>query len=130
MLWWSQNSISAFESLFKVGHEVLCVYVSMFLVGGEPAGMHACMRACVCVAIFLFCIYVVSAFVYFCRRLRWVLPQSKLLSGSLVLLIVCVCACFCVQLCACLRSLACVDENRVAMLHLKGAVINEMNKRP
>lgn len=38
--------------------------------------------------------------------------------------------CLCVQLYACLCSLACADESGVAMLHLKGSVINEMNKRP
>lgn len=43
---------------------------------------------------------------------------------------VCVSLSLFVQLCACLCSLACADENRVTMLHLKGAVINEMYKRP
>lgn len=38
----------------------------------------------------------------------------------------CVCVCVCAGLCL----LVCADENRVAVLHLKGTVINEMNKRP
>lgn len=43
---------------------------------------------------------------------------------------VCVSLSLFVQLCACLCSLECANENRVTMRHLKGTVINEMYKRP
>lgn len=104
------------------------VCICMYVFSGWRSSWHACL------AILLFCMYMERVFVYSCRRLRWVLPQRKLLSCSLVLLIVRVFVCvrlhLCAQPCGCLCSVTCADENRVTMLHLKGAVINEMNKRP
>lgn len=102
----------------------------MYVFSGWRSCWHA--HTCVFLARFLSCMYMERAFMYSCRGLRWVLPQRKLLSASLVVLIVwaCVCLHLCVQLCAYLCSLVCADENRVAVLHLKGTVINEMNKRP
>ena len=60
----------------------------------------------VCVAIFVLRVYVLRAFVYSCRRLRWVLPQIKQLSDPLVSLIVCVCAHMRVCVCVCFLVLA------------------------
>lgn len=75
------------------------------LVGGEAPGMHA--RMCVRPH---FSYVFARAFVYFRRRLRLVLPQRKLLSGSLMPLIVCACLSVRHCMCECLCSLACADE--------------------
>lgn len=58
---------------------------------GGASCWHAYVHACV--AIFVLRVYVLRAFVYFCRRLRWVLPQIKQLSDPLVSLIVCARVC-------------------------------------
>lgn len=78
----------------------MCVCIDG-LVGGEAPGMPACM-----------CVYFARAFVYFRRRLRLVLPQRKLLSGSLMPLIVCACLSVRNCMCECLCSLVCADEEK------------------
>lgn len=89
--------------------------------------MLACTCSCMCGHI---CVYVFGAFVYFCRGLRRVLVWIKQLSVPLVSVCECVCTCKCV----CEFAFVCVfvltSVCRVMMLHLKGAVINEMNKTP
>lgn len=107
----------------------LCVCV---LVGGGAAGIAntrvVCVRVCDCVPV--------------CTGLGpgcapagvgdGCCLRGKRRSGSVALLIVRAYVFVCVraQERARLCSAACADENRVAALHLKGAVINEMNKRP
>lgn len=110
---------------------MLCAFVSMCWWVEELLALQTRVL-CVCATVFL-------------RALGWgpgvLLQESemgaasergKLLSGSVALLIVPACVFVCVraQECARLCSAACADENRVAALHLKGAAINEMNKRP
>lgn len=110
----------------------ICIYVS---VGGGAAGM-------LCVAIFLLlylccegplCVFLQEAemgaaskeaAVRFSPAVNCACAQTRPHARAHA------CVCLCVQLHACLCSLACAEENRVAMLHLKGGVINEMNKRP
>ena len=108
---------------------MLCVYY-MFLVGGEAAGTRAHV---LCVwPYFPFCTYVESPCVFMQEAEMG--AASKEAAVGLSCAVNCVCVCVCVHLCvllrACLRSLPCAEENRVVMLHLKGAVINEMDKRP
>lgn len=83
----------------------------------------------VCLVIFLSCIYVHESLCVFMHGAEKG-AASKETAVRLCYAVNCVCVCLCVQLCPYLCSLAFADENRVTVLHLKGTVINEMNKRP
>jgi len=83
------------------------------------------------------CVFGHNSSLYVCVGCLCVLTQeaemgaaSKEAAVRISCVVNCVRVHLCVQSCACLCSLACADENRVAVLHLKGNVINEMNKRP
>lgn len=109
----------------------LCVCV---LVGGGAAGIANTRVVCVCVCV-RDCVPVCTGLGPGCAPAGvgdGCCLRGKRLSGSVALLIVRAYVFVCVraQERARLCSAACADENRVAALHLKGAVINEMNKRP
>lgn len=75
----------------------ICMYINI-LVGGEAAGRHMCLL------VFLSCMH---KCVNWCTELRKVLPLRKLLSDSLLLLIVCVSTSFCANVCVVVLSTVC-----------------------
>lgn len=118
-------SCFSFSFFFQIGHDLFaCIQGALWWVEKLLARAHVCAFGCnsslrVCVG-------------YLC-----VLMLEGEMGGAseeAVVRFSCVvnCACMhlCVQWCACLCPAACADENGVAVLHLKGSVINEMNKRP